>query len=394
MEYISNIQLDNKTIWIKDKKLWDAMPISVKEYGAVGDGVTNDAPAFNTWLDYIASNNKIGYIPNGVYNIASVITYRKNGNIMIIGEDRNNTVIHANGTSISCFDFRNCNVRFLENFSINCNGFKNQTSGHAINMVDCNQIDDFSCYIRNITISNVAYSAIQIYNTSGSTLTYNVNIIDVNVYGLGKTYNTDNIHPSGIILENCFNAIVQRVECANVRSYPIELKDKCYGCQISNCFIWGCEDGIFLGGDRNAPQIPIAGYVAHSLISNVICRDCDSPLYIGSGLDIVVNNFLCEKPGANFKRAIEVQYSNNISITGSFTFSGEVLRAGNNGSGLSVKGNMNALATPTAPFNISNVARTIVIVEGCNFLINDSMVPAGINLANLIAAKWYGTAWS
>lgn len=50
-------------------------PISVLDYGAVGDGVTDDTAAFSAWAAALAANNIAGYIPSGKYIVKDKITF-------------------------------------------------------------------------------------------------------------------------------------------------------------------------------------------------------------------------------------------------------------------------------------------------------------------------------
>lgn len=46
------------------------LPFNVKDYGATGDGSTDDTAAFNTWLT--AASGKRGYIPDGTYRVGDL----------------------------------------------------------------------------------------------------------------------------------------------------------------------------------------------------------------------------------------------------------------------------------------------------------------------------------
>jgi len=86
--------------------------VSVKDFGAVGDGVTNDAAAFNAALS--ASNTVI--VPHGEYRIGSTVTVNANQRLLGIGMPKLTspatiTVIHMAG-----------GVSELRNFSIECDG--------------------------------------------------------------------------------------------------------------------------------------------------------------------------------------------------------------------------------------------------------------------------------
>ena len=64
--------------------------VSVKDFGAVGDGATDDTSAFNKAIAYVNSRGGGGvFVPTGTYRIKSAIQYL--GNVNIIGESMANT---------------------------------------------------------------------------------------------------------------------------------------------------------------------------------------------------------------------------------------------------------------------------------------------------------------
>jgi hypothetical protein len=66
--------------------------VSVKDFGAVGDGVTNDAPAVQACLNYCVANNKIAYAPSGTYLLNAKIAVTGCNRIGIIGDGSGLTV--------------------------------------------------------------------------------------------------------------------------------------------------------------------------------------------------------------------------------------------------------------------------------------------------------------
>jgi len=83
-------------------------PVNVCDYGAKGDGVTNDASAIQAAIN--AANGRPVYIPAGTYVIQSTITSyntsgQKSKGIRIYGEGPENTIILNKVTSGYCFDF-------------------------------------------------------------------------------------------------------------------------------------------------------------------------------------------------------------------------------------------------------------------------------------------------
>lgn len=47
--------------------------VDARDYGAVGDGVTDDTVALQGWLDFVVANNAKGWLPNGTYKITDTL---------------------------------------------------------------------------------------------------------------------------------------------------------------------------------------------------------------------------------------------------------------------------------------------------------------------------------
>ena len=90
-----------------------AQTVSVKDFGAVGDGVTDDTAAFQSAVDYVASLDNGGaiYIPIGEYSITSTVSMDRSadsslGRVSLFGEDQNGTRIVYSGSG-DCFYIAN-----------------------------------------------------------------------------------------------------------------------------------------------------------------------------------------------------------------------------------------------------------------------------------------------
>lgn len=74
--------------------------VSVKDFGAVGDGVTDDTAAIQAAIDYAVPIKRPIYIPTGTY-LYSVLTGLDQNNIAINGDGSNNTVLKCTGAGIA-----------------------------------------------------------------------------------------------------------------------------------------------------------------------------------------------------------------------------------------------------------------------------------------------------
>jgi hypothetical protein len=88
--------------------------VSVKDFGAVGDGVADDTAAIQAAIDYAIPNGKTVYIPAGYYLITSTIIY--NGAPAIIGDGKW-SIIYVTNSSITAFLF-NVNINSIDSWSL------------------------------------------------------------------------------------------------------------------------------------------------------------------------------------------------------------------------------------------------------------------------------------
>jgi hypothetical protein len=76
--------------------------VSVKDFGAVGDGVTDDTAAIQAAIDYFGSGNGTVYLPVGSYKVTGTITVAKN-RVHIIGAGSSATqIVFAPTANGSC----------------------------------------------------------------------------------------------------------------------------------------------------------------------------------------------------------------------------------------------------------------------------------------------------
>jgi hypothetical protein len=106
--------------------------ISVKDFGAVGDGVTNDRPTIQLALNALPATGGVLYIPAGTYLLDSTqLTCLGKSNISVVGDGMGASILYAaSGTTVSILSFGDYTSAstVLNNFRIADLSFKGSNS--------------------------------------------------------------------------------------------------------------------------------------------------------------------------------------------------------------------------------------------------------------------------
>jgi hypothetical protein len=257
--------------------------VSVKDFGAVGDGVADDTVAIQNAITYAAPLGISVYIPAGTYKITALTLPQQHGGIEIFGEAFN-----------SMFNMENAIYRGSVLVST-------QSSGNIISCDGGSFYSNRGIRIRNLSMRvSTADYAIYLKRSPELNLLENLTIYNDNASG-----------GSGLALESCW--VGTRVN----------------GCQFNAAVIGSSNIGINVfndikaGGvsieDTNATKfargIRIGGDVYQATLRNVGGEGCKHGFYIdGNDPKVVLDTCHCE---FNTDIAIYVEKSGGVVITNS-----------------------------------------------------------------------------
>ena len=195
--------------------------VSVKDFGAVGDGVTNDYQAFRDAID----SNKNVFVPIGDYYLASTLVADRPLILRGSGIGRTRLLKHSTNANNTCLDIKSSNTLF-EDFEINIQSGSNVlTNGYGIRL-----FSDTVAYQSNranrikIQNQNNSIGVIESSTTIKPTKTYfdNIELLDSNnialeIDGGSDTYFSNVLIDTsrgydGVEVERGFGIFIKRTE--------------------------------------------------------------------------------------------------------------------------------------------------------------------------------------
>ena len=234
--------------------------ISVKNFGAKGDGVTDDTKAIQDTINFANENKLKVLIDEGIYKISKLNVYNatvieganRNKTILKIKENSNENFISINGTSIRYVTLRNFTI----------DGNKNNVSTE-ITAIYTDQETDTHHLFENLTIKNMSGSGIRL--SRGENRLNNLYIHHCNRWGIGHV-GSDNVFTNISCAWNYLGGV-----------YEGGASSRWINCK---CFVNGESDNI-----GNKPHKESNGFkICDS--RGVIMTNCEAQENYGHGFDI------------------------------------------------------------------------------------------------------------
>lgn len=269
--------------------------VNAKDYGAKGDGVTNDTAALQAFMNYVVENGKAGYIPPGTYLLTDAVKYTIAGStpFAIYGDSKATTTLKfvdapAYPGGYNCFAIARRQYFTVSNLTIQAQGFNGQEYGSALYVPD----NDY-CLFENIDLTNVARNGVQIYNTDyliGGTCNYN-KFINVNVFGVKNDalLGDRQLYPMGWIAADVSNTDICNSTNYNVKWYGWELKNYCKNSYVRDCSARNCQTGFYIGGTLKEGDV--YGTQGCGAIG-MTCYNVDQPILGGSAQNCVFDSII------------------------------------------------------------------------------------------------------
>lgn len=301
------------------KALKDNLAFNVKDYGALGDGVTDDTDAFRNAITaaatYVSStkNNIFGgnvngdwnaniYIPSGKYIIKGNLNI-PTSNDLVDSNDKRVCGINIIGQNMPVIDFNNSNAGFTVSGSFfTMRNIQIQNADTAI-LVDVNVYTPYwiidNCIIKNCTNGIKA--------TNGFYMSIFNHIIGTNVSECFIDTGTSN---TSLFINNCY--------CAGNTQIAFKFGELHYS-SILNC----CCDDAYIGFYFRE------GYGSSATINNCGCeRIKNYCIYLNelNGGQFTINSFYIDKIADSFNEILHIENASNPSYINSIEFKNIIIR--------------------------------------------------------------------
>lgn len=230
-------------------------PANVKDFGAVGDGVTNDAAAFSAAITAVASTGQAIYVPAGTYVIGNALT--STGHLNMFG-DGDKSVLDFSGATLagSCITVSGALTQIQNITSASIYGLTvTFASAPSLAVADIFCIYDTTlfnsirayyysgewCQVKAVTgstatITNPLYgsytpSTTTVYKMASKAVSFrNLRLVGgANTFGLLK-------------VQFCEKPKLENVSVYNANYQAVEF-DRCYNAEITNCYMYNKGTG-------------------------------------------------------------------------------------------------------------------------------------------------------
>jgi len=288
--------------------------VSAKDFGAIGDGVTDDTAALQVAINQTSTTGSVLYIPSGTYLVTETLSIPNK--TQIIGEHRHQ-YIGAAGTNItfaptspkSLFVPSGAVAPFrwgyaLENLYINGNSAS--AIGNSIYAIDCHgwnksvvrnvAIQNFRTGVRCYATINNRFEFIQIQNCYIQNILYDGGVSTTDVWEQPYIGNS----PIGVQTNSTNVAIrFNKPIFEGITTYGMNLVRECYG--------WLVTDGY----SEDAPNANVA--------TNAMFRVGYDGAALGGGLQLIIRGgFYGGRNAGGVGSFIDVDFTDGVIVGGMF----------------------------------------------------------------------------
>lgn len=240
--------------------------VSVKDFGASGNGVTDDTLSIQAGIDRVALVGGELYLPAGTYRVTGSLTKTSGLGFSIRGAGEGvTTLVRATDFPGTVLNINQTSDVTVSELTIDCQHSVNPNGNHGIAAFACPNL-----LIQNVTVTDYKNTAILVYST-GVSGTRNARVRNCTALGLNVANNgilVGDIEESGI--ESCYVSGV-----TGSPGYGLQIKNVALRCWIRNSYARDCVAGVAFGNDTGILA------VQDSVVSNCATYNCTTGLLTG-----------------------------------------------------------------------------------------------------------------
>jgi len=361
------------------------MTISIKDYGAVGNGISDDTMAIRLALNSIKSYGDVVFFPPGIYNISETldIPATEGVGIKLQGSGLGTTTIKRmpnfnSGHILSAYNNGNSFEGWLEIEDITFKGNASTTSGATVYVKDRSCVKINNCFINAEYLGvwldgNIQYvSCNNILYTQATSITqakagfyfaggHQADIKIDNCTVVGADPNSNNYLANGFFIETSDS--VQITNCQALAAHGLNINagkgDHVAFIYVDNCIFDTCREvGVLLQGTARLQNklyqdirisnchinpYPAGGFTSPSSIGVWVTGDCDYVSILGCNINSCGGaGILIDQPDLNFLSTVYQSFqilNNTISNTNMNNVNASSIILANGVSGVQIIGN-------------------------------------------------------
>lgn len=349
---------------------------SVKNFGAVGDGVTDDTAAIQAAFNFVKNSHTVSrlFFPNGTYLVSSTLSYTQavvDRSIAIEGEDEIDTIIKYTGIN-DCLSF---------SLGQNNNQVANRLEVKRISIKT--SVAGAGAAIRSVRVAsgvvapNALFEDVYVYQESGGYWQYGIRTSDASDQWFNRCYlmhygpNTTAcvLMDNNLTSQSVFGAYFYGCSF-NGATNCLKITGQIESVYVNNCVMAGALDVIYLdaaGTTYGNPHLTVAGSHLNCKRTSIFTNKwrtvfiTGTDVYSGVGVDDVGGNNLF------------MQEAQHVCVTGSKFEMGAIAQSRSfmtlsNVDDFSVTGNVMENATAAGIIIVGTSARGVIsgnTINGC-----------------------------
>jgi len=163
-KYQESTAASARTIKAKFSEIW----ISVKDYGAIGNGIADDTTAIQNAINRVVflGGGTVYFPPTSTsYLVSSVLTATSANGLRLLGAGKRSSQIKLTHATANCFTFTSCSTLCMEHLNLT---HSSSTTGFGIALVGCTDTLINAVGVDGVTFSGTYTTALSITGASVS----------------------------------------------------------------------------------------------------------------------------------------------------------------------------------------------------------------------------------